>query len=176
MSRRNETENADLRRSLRRCSPGRGLPLPDPRRGRRRRKLDLIQADHAVTLSLSMTHRQSASTAPCQNPTSTPSTCHPPEPSRSASPARPAKAGHGTARRPGSRSPVPSDNARSSQSATAALPPGLLRPWPVGPTDLRHAAVSLWLAAGVPPPRGASVNRNYSPLPSDHDSRARCQS
>jgi uncharacterized ferredoxin-like protein len=31
------------------------LPVPDPRRGRR--KLGLIQADHAVALSLSMTHK-----------------------------------------------------------------------------------------------------------------------
>jgi uncharacterized ferredoxin-like protein len=71
------------------------------------RKTGLIQADHAVALSLSMTHKQSASTGPCPKPTSTTSTCHPPAPSQSACPEQPATAAPETGRHPGSQLTAP---------------------------------------------------------------------
>ncbi len=65
------------------------------------RKTGLIRADHAVALSLSITHKPSGSIAPCPKPTSTARACRPPARCPSVCPARPARVAPGTGRHPG---------------------------------------------------------------------------
>ncbi len=77
------------------------------------RKLGLIQAGHAVALSLSMTHKAIGFDRPCPTRTSTPLTSRPPGHSRSACPEQPATAARGTSRHPGSRSAAPTPDPTS---------------------------------------------------------------
>ena len=110
------------------------------------RKLSLIQADHAVALSLSMTHKAVGFDRPMPEADSTTSISHPPAPSRSACPAPLGTAAPETARHHGNQFTAPGDE-RDRHQGLAGRPQ---KNQPTGTTRV-DAQLKVALAAWVPP-------------------------
>jgi hypothetical protein len=110
------------------------------------RKLSLIQADHAVALSLSMTHKAVGFDRPMPEADSTTSISHPPAPSQPAYLARPGTVAPETARHHGNQFTAPGDE-RDRHQGLAGRPQ---KNQPTGTTRV-DAQLKVALAAWVPP-------------------------